>query len=588
MATRETHHVVMGRRLDKRIFVLSGSILLLFGLGAAESVTAGAESVQQRARPNVLVIMTDDQTVESLRVMGNVKALLADQGTTFDSSFATFSLCCPSRATFLTGEYAHNHGVMGNAPPAGGYARLDSSNTLPVWLQRAGYHTVHIGKYLNGYPGANRTHVPPGWTEWYGSIDPSTYRFYNYTLNENGRLVTYGRDPASYQADVYSRKAVDAVRRLAPGAAPFFLSVAFLAPHSGGPREPDDPRGIGTPVPAPRHRNRYAAEPLPQTAAFNEADVSDKPAGIRSRPLLSAQQIANVTENYRQRLESLLAVDDAVAGLVAALRETRELERTLIVFTSDNGFFHGEHRVLAGKVLLYEPSIRVPLILRGPGVPRGQHVVELVANVDVAPTIVDAAGARALRVMDGRSLLPLARDAGRRTGRDILIERGPGGNNQQVFTALRTARYLYAEYSNGDRELYDLVRDPEQLTSLHADPAHQALQGRLAERLARLRSCTGAACRSAPRLGVRVAYRFKKRARCPGSRVRALVAGVDAASIERVDFFIRGRRVARDRAAPYRVVFAGHRFRTARVLRVRAVLDDGRMLTLERAVRRCK
>jgi N-acetylglucosamine-6-sulfatase len=388
MARGDTHPVAMGRSLDKRIFVLSGSILLLFGLAAAESVTAGAESVQQRAaRPNVLVIMTDDQTVESLRVMGNVKALLADQGTSFDSSFATFSLCCPSRATFLTGQYAHNHGVMGNAPPAGGYARLDGSNTLPVWLQRAGYHTVHIGKYLNGYPGPNRTHVPPGWTEWYGSIDPSTYRFYNYTLNENGRLVTYGRDPASYQADVYSRKAVDAVRRLAPAAAPFFVSVAFLAPHSGGPPEPDDPRGIGTPVPAPRHRNRYAAEPLPQTPAFNEADVSDKPAGIRNRPALTGPQITSVTESYRQRLESLLAVDDAVAALVAALRETGELERTLIVFTSDNGFFHGEHRVPYGKVMVYEPSIRVPLIMRGPGGFTGGRMIDNIITNTLLPAL---------------------------------------------------------------------------------------------------------------------------------------------------------------------------------------------------------
>jgi N-acetylglucosamine-6-sulfatase len=578
----------MGKSLDTRILVLTGSLLLLLGIAAADGVTAGAGPAQQRARPNVVVLMTDDQTVESLRVMGNVKALLADQGTTFDHSFASFALCCPSRATFLTGQYAHNHGVMGNAPPAGGYARLDSSNTLPVWLQRAGYHTVHIGKYLNGYPGANRTHVPPGWTEWYGSIDPTTYRFYNYTLNENGRLVTYGSDPASYQADVYSRKAVEAVRRLAPGVAPFFLSVAFLAPHSGGPREADDPRNFATPVPAPRHRNRFAAEPLPVTPAFNEADVADKPTGIRRRPPLTAQQIANVTENYRQRLESLLAVDEAVAALVAALRETGELDRTLIVFTADNGFFHGEHRVAAGKVLLYEPSIRVPLIMRGPGIPRGRRVADLVANVDVAPTIVDVADARPLRVMDGRSLLPLAEDTGRRTGRDILIERGPGGNNQQIFAALRTPRYLYAEYSNGERELYDLMRDPYQLTSLHADPAHQRVRTRLAARLARLRSCAGAICRSSPSLRVSVAHRYARRSRCAGSRVRALVSGADAASVDYVDFFIRGRRVARDRAAPYRVVFAARRFRAARLLRVRAVLEDGRMLTLQHRVRRCK
>jgi N-acetylglucosamine-6-sulfatase len=429
--------------------------------------------------------------------------------------------------------------------------------------------------------------VPAGWTEWYGSIDPSTYQFYNYTLNENGRLVTYGSDPASYQADVYSRKAVDTVRRMAPAATPFFLSVAFLAPHSGGPRESDDPRNFATPVPAPRHRNRFAAEPFPQSASFNEADVSDKPLGIRNRPVLNAQAIANITENYRQRLESLLAVDEAVAAIVAALRETGELDQTLIVFTADNGFFHGEHRVPSGKVLLYEPSIRVPLILRGPGVPRGEHVSELVANIDVAPTIVHAAGASPTRVMDGRSLLPLAQDAGRRTGRDILIERGPGGNNQQVFTALRTPRYLYAEYSNGDRELYDLVRDPDQLTSLHADPAHEALRTALAARLGQLRTCAGAACRAGPRLSTALGYQYR-RSQCGRSRVRAIVDGPDAASVQRVEFFLRGVRVARDRAAPFRVVFAARRFRPSRFLRVRAVLNDGRVVTLDRAVRRCR
>jgi N-acetylglucosamine-6-sulfatase len=577
----------MRTSLDRRILLLVGSLLVLSGLAAAGTGGAGAGSLQQRARPNVLVIMTDDQTAESLRVMANVKTLLADQGTTFDNGFASFSLCCPSRATFLTGQYAHNHGVMGNAPPDGGYAKLDSSNTLPVWLQQAGYHTVHIGKYLNGYPGANRAHVPPGWTEWYGSIDPSTYQFFNYTLNENGRLVRYGSDPASYQADVYSRKAVDAIRRLAPAAAPFFLSVAFLAPHSGGPRESDDPRNFATPVPAPRHRNRYASEPLPQTPSFNEADVSDKPAGIRSRRVLTAQDVANITESYRQRLESLLAVDEAVAAMVAALRETGELDRTLIVFTTDNGFFHGEHRVPSGKVLLYEPSIRVPLIIRGPGVPRGQHVRELAANIDLAPTIVAATGARPLRVMDGRSLLALARDPARRLGRDILIERGPGGNNQQLFTALRTMRYLYAEYSNGDRELYDLVADPDQLTSLHADPAYQALRAVLAERLGRLRTCTGAACSSAPRLDVALAYQFDRRARCSRGRVRAIVDGLDAPSVQYVDYIVRGRRVARDRAAPFRVVLAARRFKSAHALRVRAVLNDWRVRTLDRRVRRC-
>ena len=192
---------------------------------------------------------------------------------------------------------------MGNAAPSGGYDKLapTHANTLPAWLRQAGYHTVHVGKYLNGYGRARPTEVPAGWAEWYGSTDPSTYRFYNYTLNENGRLVTYGTGAVNYQADVYGRKAVELIRRLAPAPQPFFLSVAFLAPHSGGPRDADDPANQATPSPAPRHRNRFASEPLPAPPSLNEADVSDKPAAIRNRALIRPARINGIRENYQQR-----------------------------------------------------------------------------------------------------------------------------------------------------------------------------------------------------------------------------------------------------------------------------------------------
>lgn len=464
---------------------------LLPGATVAAPAPAGTSAAEQ-ARPNVLVIMTDDQTVESLRVMTNVKRLLRDRGATFRSSFVTYALCCPSRATFLTGQYAHNHGVLGNRPPNGGYAKLDHTNTLPVWLQDAGYYTAHLGKYLNGYGRADPREIPPGYDEWHGSVDPTTYRFYDYTLNENGRLVTYER---RYQTDLYARKAERIIERRAPSARPFFLWVAFLAPHSGGPREPGDPTGQATPVPAPRHRNDFASEPLPRPPGFNERNVSDKPVGIRNRPRLGPAKIRKVREMYQQRLESLLAVDEAVARIVAALRRTRDLDDTLIVFTSDNGFFHGEHRVPSGKTLLYEPSIRVPLIVRGPGIRPGLRLGQRVANVDLAPTIVDAAGATAGRVMDGRSLLPLFGNPGMSLGRDLLVERGPGAG---TFTAVRTAGYLYAEYGNDERELYDLGRDPFQLTSRHRDPAYAAVRADLAERLAHLRTCSGLSCRTRP------------------------------------------------------------------------------------------
>jgi N-acetylglucosamine-6-sulfatase len=543
-------------------------VVALAALPAAASEPEAAAA----PRPNIVVVMSDDQTVESMRVMANVDQLLARQGATFVNNYVSYSLCCPSRATFLSGQYAHNHGVMGNAPPQGGYEkwRATEGNSLPAWLQQAGYRTVHIGKYLNGYGRQEPTHVPPGWSEWYGSVDPSTYQFYNYTLNENGRLVKRGAAAQDYQADVYTAKAVDAVKRLAPQAQPFFLSVAYLAPHSGGPREADDPRNQATPVPAPRHRNRFAAEPLPTPPSFNEADVSDKPAAIRRRPLLGPQRMNAVTENYRQRLESVLAVDEGVAAIVRALEESGELARTLFVYTADNGFFHGEHRIPNGKVQLYEPSVRVPLVLRGPGVPRGVRLAQQSINVDLAATVVDAANARAGRTLDGVSLLPLLRDRTRSLGRDLLLET-PG------YAAIHTPRFLYAEYATAARELYDLKNDPDELASQHESPAYTQLRSDLAQRLLRLRTCAGATCRRGPQLG--------SLTRCiAGKRRLVRLVGAETRLVQNVDFVLRARKVASDARAPFSASIPGR----SGFLRVRATLSDGRTVTYDRTVRACR
>jgi N-acetylglucosamine-6-sulfatase len=563
--------------------------LVVLAAFALVFVGGGEPAAQERqGRPNVLVLMTDDQTLRSLEVMPNVRRLIGGEGTTFERSFVSFSLCCPSRATFYTGQYAHNHTILGNQPPVGGYDKLDKREWLPVWLQRAGYRTVHLGKFLNGYgsQGSAPTEVPPGWSEWYGSVDPSTYRFYDYTLNENGALVTYGAngDPAFYQTDFYARRASELIGRLAPAREPFFLSVAFLAPHAGRPREPDDPRNQGTPAPAPRHKNRFASEPFPQPPSFNEGDVSDKPRFIRNRRPIGASRVNAVRENYRQRLESLLAVDEAIPQILGTLRQTGELDDTLVLLTSDNGFFHGEHRLPSGKVWVYEPSIRVPLIMRGPGVPVRARRRQLVTNVDLAPTILDAANARPGRAQDGRSLYPLLRDPLREWGRDVLIEGADGGPN--AYDAIRTYRFVYVEYATGDRELYDLRRDPHQLQSLHADPAYAAIRDRLARRLAGLRGCAGRGCRTRPRLALRVRFRGR---RCVRGRLRARVTGAERRALERVDFFVRGRLVARDRRAPFvkrlrRRLRRGRRFR----VRARAATVDGRLVTLDRRLRACR
>jgi arylsulfatase A-like enzyme len=555
---------------------------LAAGLAAVATLSGSASGQSKSALavpPNVLVLMTDDQTVESMRIMPNVKTLLADRGVTFDNSFVSYSLCCPSRSTFLTGQYAHNHGVWGNTAPNGGYYKLDSTNTLPVWLQRAGYQTIHLGKYLNQYGTRNAREIPPGWGQWYGTPDPSTYRYLNYTINENGNLVTFGTAASDYKTDVESRMAVDLIARQAADPRPFFMWVAFLAPHSGAPRDADDPTGLATPSPAPRHKNRFANEPLPTPPSLNEADVSDKPAAIRNRPLLAPARLNAVRQSYQQRLESLLAVDEAVAQIVNELARTGKLDNTYIIFTSDNGFFHGEHRVPAGKVLLYEPSIRVPLIIRGPGIPAGQHRSQFVANIDLAPTITKVTGAQPGRVMDGRSLIPLAKDRLLQSGRDILLE-------TPTYSAVRSPNWLYAEYTTGERELYNLARDRDELNSLHADPRYDKIKANLAARLARLRLCKGSACRRGPELSL--ASHLQRGRSCRSSRVRLTVGGPSRRRIASVVFYIDGHLLKRDRRAPFTALVPKRLAKpNGSLLEAVVTLTDSRRQTLGRHIVGC-
>lgn len=454
------------------------AVLLLPGIPAAA-----------QDRPNVLLILTDDQTLESMRALPRTRQLLAAEGTTFASAFVSFPTCCPSRATILTGQYAHNHRVLGNQRPDGGYPRLDHANTLPVWLREAGYETAHVGKYLNLYTGPE---VPPGWTHWFALSDPSTYQMYGYTVIDGGRPVQYGGAEDDYQTDVLAAKAEELLRRMSASGKPFFLSVAPVAPHL----ERSDEAGQGTPPrPASRHEGRFADEPLPSQASFDEADVADKPNHIRRLPRLNAAKTERILRIYRAQLESLLAVDEMVERLVDALEETGELDDTVIVFTSDNGFLHGQHRIPDGKMLPYEEAIHVPLIVRGGGFPRGATARQPVSNVDLAPTIVALTGARARRTLDGRNLLPLALDPAVGKDRAVLVEAVSRNKARPSFEAVRTARWMWIEYRNGSRELYDLAADPLQLRSRHQGKATAGVRAELARKLAALRKCSGQECR---------------------------------------------------------------------------------------------
>src|ERR687895_1814331 len=505
------------------------------------------------ARQNVVVLMTDDQTLASLAWMPQTKQLLGEQGTTFEEAVATFPLCCPSRSTALTGQYSHNHGVISNKGAFGGHRVLEHANTLPAWLQESGYRTMHVGRYLNGYEYADG--IPPGWTDWHGSPHSGAFNYVRWRVNENGSLVQYpvAGHPGEYLTDFHGRRARELIESAAPGERPFYLQVWFVAPHRAAPRDSDDPTTVGTPSPAPRHRDMFAATPMPRPPNFDEATIYDKPQEVFDRPRLSPETIAGIEENWRQERESLQSVDDAVAGIVQTLERTGELGNTLIVFTSDNGYMHGEHRAKAEKVLPYEPALRVPLILRGPGIPAGFSDQRPVANIDIAPTIVDATGAIPRRVMDGRSLLGHVDDRTAWWGRDILIENGRGANSVAPFRGIRTGRFAYTFYtSTGEYELYDLESDPYQLRSLDESDRYAPVLRDLRARLRQLKNCAGETCRLQPalRLRLRSAGRVLSQGACPRGDLRVRIGGPDRGRVVRALVHAGRRRIARVAAPP--------------------------------------
>jgi N-acetylglucosamine-6-sulfatase len=443
----------------------------------------------KQKRPNVIVVMTDDQD-NNLLGMETVRRLLGAGGTTFQNSYVTNPLCCPSRATFLTGQYAHNHGVIGS-DPATGYNALPHSNTLATWLRAAKYRTAMVGKYLNGYgmddgliePLPDARERPPGWSEWYALSAGTDQRRYRFRLNENGRVRYYGDGGANYVTDVLSSKVNALIRKWARHPKPFFIWFNPTAPHGetllplGSSRDPQ---------PALRHLGRYGMAQAPRGPSFNEEDVSDKPTLVSSQHRLGVSDIEDIDRRYRGRLESLLAVDEEVGRIVRLLKKTRDIRKTYILFTSDNGLQLGAHR-LKFKSYLYEESTRVPLMIRGPRFPAGAVRDQPVSNIDLAPTIAELTRARPARVMDGVSLL----DPGAGVGRDLLFE----SYDFNLF-GLRRGTWTYNHYVTTDEEeLYDLSADPFQLASRHEDPTVQSLKATLALRLAQLRSCAGASCR---------------------------------------------------------------------------------------------
>jgi N-acetylglucosamine-6-sulfatase len=479
-----------------RILAAALGVTMVAGCGGGGTgPTPPPSSPPPAAKPNFVIVILDDLDTLSLPTLTRTKSLLADQGLQFPNYMLTTALCAPSRATVLTGMYAHNHGVTTNDgwvqfAPAG-----HESNDLPVWLKQGGYRTSLAGKYLNNFPSGNETLIPPGWDDWHGVLEDRTATNHDYFINDNGVVSHRGQGAGDYQTDYLSQKAVDFVNgvKAAGGSQPFFL---YLAP--GAPHTPADP--------ADRYSGRYNGYTAPRTDNFNEADVGDKPRWVRKLPLLSDGQIADIDELFRLRQETLLSVDEMMDRLVQALSANGQLANTWIFLMTDNGSFSGQHRIPNGKAAPYEEASRCPLWVRGPGAPAGRALPHVVANVDVAPTVMSLAGLGVPGSVDGSSLVPLLGSSPLPADqwRQATLIEGFGARAPFLipnYSGLRTPLYNYVEYTdvNQGNELYDVVADSQELLNLASPTQGDAVRApaiiqALAPKLQTLRTCAGATC----------------------------------------------------------------------------------------------
>jgi arylsulfatase A-like enzyme len=554
---------------------------LLFGLVIAttEEARAARAKASELQKPSFVVIQTDDQTMEELYdgvrmlngaeefAMPNTLQMLGEQGATFTRYYTPYSLCAPSRVSLLTGRYAHNNHVQGNVPPNGGWtgfqSRLAYSHNIATWLQGAGYRTMHIGKILNGYgdsPYSPGTEVPPGWNSWHTILNSDTNHFaYGYKLNNNGVVEgPYGDSgswetreygaiddagcpyaplnglPCYYETDKFNQLAVEELAATSPEQ-PFYMQVDYTSPH-GDFRRPAGPQ------PATRHIGRFAGAPLPDNRAegFNEGNVNDKPRFIREAPYLSATEIHTYRVYYQNCLNALVSIDEGVKQILDELGALGRLENTYVIFLSDNGFFFGQHRLVGGKFLAYEPATHLPLIIRGPGIEPNVKTGQFASTVDIAPTILELAQVTPDKSIDGTSLVPYMTDPTLRTRRPLLFEsfvqtndveqdgnaatgesttqagrsrgklgvKGAGKRPRaqgaaahasvvappKNYYGIRLGPYKYIEWPDGEKELYDINKDPYELNNIVRDKNYSPIRNFLHEELVRLEECSGRTC----------------------------------------------------------------------------------------------
>ena len=550
----------MKMRAKRQLTVLAVSCLAAWGLvGPSAAPAEIPPPYTQDEPPSFVVVQTDDQTLDGLyashrsypgapatRAMPNTLDLIGKRGMSFNRYYVPYPLCCPSRTSLLTGRYNHNNNVRGNNPPNGGYTgfsfRGAARNNIATWLQGAGYRTIHAGKFLNGYgdePFDDGTSVPPGWDAWYSVVKADTHHyFYGYTLNVNGQLQgpfgdsgtweprEYGiRDefgcpfapetgqPCNHLDDKLTEIATNEMAATPPEQ-PFYLQLDYSGPHG-------DFRRPAGPEPAPRNYDFFAGARLPhdRSEGLDEGNVSDKPRFIRDADHLSPAEKRTYRVYYEKQLDSLRTIDDGVGRIIDTLGGLGRLRNTYVIFTSDNGFFFGEHRLIGGKFLAYEPATHMPFLIRGPGIKPGTDTGELAANIDIAPTLLDLAKVEPTKSIDGRSLVPFLEDSELRTRRPILFEsfvetsdveangalsarpsgRGNGASASLLappkdYAGIRLGAYKYIAWPSGEKELYNINRDPNELNSLHKVPNFFPIRNFLHREMTRLTECVGRAC----------------------------------------------------------------------------------------------
>ncbi|RDW82570.1 arylsulfatase-1 [Coleophoma cylindrospora] len=523
-------------------------------LGTALALAALTSAVDHQhalkqgdSRPNIIVILTDDQDLhmQSVEYMPLLKKHMIDQGTYYKKHYCTTAICCPSRVTLWTGKNAHNTNVTDVHPPYGGFPKFVSEglnkNYLPVWLQEAGYSTFYTGKLFNAHNVQNwNSPHPAGWTSSDFLLDPFTYEYLNATFQRNqDEPVSH---EGEYSTDVLAQKAFGLLEEAVDLGKPFFLTMAPIAPHSNvAAQQFPEPRStpftaaelmqvkMTTPIPAQRHKDLFPGAKVPRTANFNP----DKPSGVswlKHLDQLSAEAVQYNDDYYRARLQALQAVDEMVDELFERLASYGLLENTYVIYTSDNGFHISQHRLPPGKECGFEEDINIPLIIRGPSIPVGGETDIVTAHTDIVPTIFKLAGIKPREDFDG-SAIPLNKTGlqqaiGERQEHVNVEYWGnalPEGKhwfslddgkpvfyvNNNTYKALRLIgkdyNLFYSVWCTNEHELYDMVTDPYQINNIYhsapTEPERTILNLPLSKVLPRLdallmvtKSCKGATC----------------------------------------------------------------------------------------------